>query len=292
MNKRRFTVLFIVSTTLLGSLLVNEIRSGGFLMPGTYSNLSYDPALEPASPSVEDKQEIENALSQKFYYLGTGRQAYAFVSEDGKYVLKFFRRLPLPFNSRFSQIFTEKFKEQINQYRYKKISGELKSCKIAYDTLKEESALTWIHLNKTPVSPSQVTLVDLLGIEHKTHLDNKEFILQKKAQLFYPYLDKKIKEGDIEGAKQAIHSMVQLIVERCKLGIRDEDPALHRNMGFIEGKAVFIDIARLKMDKKNKDPAYLDKKIPKILKGFKGWLSQNHPEFLSTLDEELNSLER
>ena len=283
MNKRRFITLVILSTTLLGSMLINEIRSGGFFMPGTYSNLSFDPALEPSAPSIGDQNDIKNALSQKFYFLGTGRQSYAYVSEDGKYVLKFFRRIPLSFSSHFSKIFPEKFKEQINQYRYKKISGELKSCKIAYDVLKEESALTWIHLNKTPVTPSQVTLVDLLGIEHQTHLNDKEFILQKKAQLFYQYLDQKIKEGDIDSAKQAVHSMIQLVVDRFKLGIRDEDPALHRNMGIIDGKAVFIDIGRLKWEKRSMDQAHIDKKVSKLVRNLKIWLSKNHPE----LEEEL-----
>jgi len=289
MNKSRFISMLLLSTALLLGVVVNEIRSGGFLLPRTYSTLSFDPSLETPAPTPLEQQEIEKALSQKFYYLGTGRQAFAFVSEDGQYVIKFFRRIPIPFSSPLSKVFTEKFKESFNQYRFKKITGDLKSCKIAYDKLKEESALTWIHLNKTPVSPTQVTLVDLLGIEHQTILSNKEFILQKKAQLFYPYLNQKIKEGDLEAAKEAIRSVIQITVSRCKQGIRDEDPALHRNMGFVDGKAVFIDVARFKWDAKTKEDGYINKKIPKILKKFKTWIADNHPELLPFLEEEIAS---
>src|SRR5689334_14456085 len=55
------------------------------------SDFSYNPALETDPLSTEEQQQLDRILSQPFRYLSAGSQSYAFVSEDGKYVIKFFR---------------------------------------------------------------------------------------------------------------------------------------------------------------------------------------------------------
>jgi hypothetical protein len=282
-------VKFLLLPLLLASIFFfNEIRSGGFLFPITYSTLPFDPTLETASADVQEN--LEKVLSQKFHFLGAGRQSYAFASGDGLYVIKFFKRVPIHFPFPLSACLSEQFMQQFNAYRTEKITAERKSYKIAYDLLKEESALLLIHLNKTPFSPGHITLVDTLGLTHKTSLENKEFVLQKKAQLFYPYIDQKMKEGDLPAAQEAIHSMVQLLLKRYTQGLLDDDPAFHRNLGIVEGKAVFIDIGRLKKKKKTMSVNYTRRKIHKTVRKFNIWLTKNHPELLPFLDQELSSL--
>src|SRR5262245_25693765 len=38
-----------------------------------------------------EQQQIDEILNQKFIFLGMGHQAYAFLSNDGQYVLKLFK---------------------------------------------------------------------------------------------------------------------------------------------------------------------------------------------------------
>src|SRR3989344_1671941 len=47
-------------------------------------------------PSYGNVHEAQTILKQKFYYLASGGQMDVFVSEDEKYVLKFFSNTPLP----------------------------------------------------------------------------------------------------------------------------------------------------------------------------------------------------
>ena len=59
----------------------------GFSVALIHSGLTFNPAWEtaPASP------ELDPIFSQKFHYLGCGGQSFAFVSDDGQYVIKFFK---------------------------------------------------------------------------------------------------------------------------------------------------------------------------------------------------------
>src|SRR3989304_3794415 len=43
------------------------------------------------APSEEERIELKKTLSQPFTFLSKGNECYAFVSEDGQYVLKFFK---------------------------------------------------------------------------------------------------------------------------------------------------------------------------------------------------------
>ena len=88
-----------------------------------------------ASPQIG---KVEGVFDQKFAYLGAGGQCYAFVSDDKQYVLKFFKQ--------------HKFRKK-NTPASEGIARREKaftSYKIAYDKLREETGLLFLH-------PSRVT---------------------------------------------------------------------------------------------------------------------------------------
>ena len=57
-------------------------------------NISYPEKMRPISTpyfATIDQQLLEPIFAQRFFYLGKGAQSYAFSSEDGVFVLKFFK---------------------------------------------------------------------------------------------------------------------------------------------------------------------------------------------------------
>jgi len=66
-------------------------KTDGFSVARIHSTLPWNPAWETAPLPGEEQHELEQALSQKFHYLGCGGQCFAFSSEDERYVIKFFK---------------------------------------------------------------------------------------------------------------------------------------------------------------------------------------------------------
>src|SRR5437868_3279127 len=62
-------------------------QTDGFSIYNISSNLSFREEWEIPQETTEAKI----ILAQPFYYLGKGAQSYVFESEDGNFVLKFFR---------------------------------------------------------------------------------------------------------------------------------------------------------------------------------------------------------
>jgi hypothetical protein len=155
MNSRQR--LFIISLGLSLSILVGTI----YLLNRNPPTFSLDKICSTFEPSRKwsigelpeaDSNQVCRILCQDFNYLGSGEECIAFLSSDGKYVLKFFRTrnltpktwlkfIPLP---------------GLEQYKFKKIDKRMirhrelfTSYKLAYEDLKEETGLIYIHLNKT-----------------------------------------------------------------------------------------------------------------------------------------------
>src|SRR5271156_5010255 len=84
-----FLTLFVLSLYGLGRLYFR--LTGGFTIANISSDFSFQPQWE-VRPLLEGEQaEFDKATSQPFYYLGKGCQSYVFASQDGKYVIKFFK---------------------------------------------------------------------------------------------------------------------------------------------------------------------------------------------------------
>jgi hypothetical protein len=285
-------ILLVVAIRLISSFCLQQ--TDGFAVARLQSAFPSDASWNISSSNPFDKAEFEQAIQQKYSYLGFGGQCFAFESEDQQYVIKFFKQrfiepqkwlmlLPLP-NALQSR--RNRFYERI----LSKHCRDFNSYKIAYDTLKEETGLIYIHLNKTNNLHKQLTLSDKLHINHQIDLDQTEFIIQKKAQLVYPYIDQMMSQGNSQCIQQALHSILSIIVSRCQKGIFDEDPRIHCNVGLIGTQAIFIDVGRFKADPQRTKPEIYKQDISLITARFKGWLADKHPSLVPLLEEEIKQL--
>lgn len=267
----------------------NEIyqKSTRFGLLAKFSSPTFTPSAEWDLPplSGEEQAQVDAILSQRFTYLARGSQAFAFVSEDGQYVLKLFKQhkwhprhilgyIPLSFNPYYKDYLVRQGKQQ----------AVLSSCKAALLHVKEDTGVLFAHLNPTPLSTAPMTLIDKRGKPWVLDLGKSCFLLQKKAELFYPHVQKLMEKGDVEGAKYAITSTINLLDRFFSKGVFDNNAILRKNFGFIGGEAIQFDIGKFKFDPSRK----LDKReMFYATNNFHRWVSKNYPELVAHFDEQL-----
>ena len=257
--------------------------------------------IEKIQGSIPDTEEwkidslFQNAdlscLDQPFYFLEKGGQAYAFMSKDKKYVIKFlkFRKI----NPSFSLKLLSAFPCFQNQYLKKllrlrkRIEKECKSYEIACEDLSKESGLIFARLQKNYPLNRYVTVVDKIGMTRQVFLDQVVCIVQKKASLIYPGLTQIIQTEGEKGAQVAIDNLIEFFIQRGKKGILDLDPKINKNLGLVGSQAMQIDLGRLCRDSNQKNPKILHQEIKKIITPLQEWLNLHHPSLAAYLNRRL-----
>lgn len=222
-------------------------KKSGFNLNQITSSLGYHKewAIDTLSESVSSLDEI---LSQPFYYMKSGTQSYAFVSQDGKYVLKFFRMnhlTPKKWLKFFPIPGLERYKYNKIQRREERAEQVFSGIKKVYEGFREESALLFVHLNQTHHLKKRVILFDRKGKPLFIPLDKVPFILQERAELLYSHLTSLMQQGDKEGAIRALRSLLSMVWRRGERGFIDKDDGMNHNYGFIGERVIQIDIGRL-----------------------------------------------
>lgn len=270
-------------------------QTDNFSVARIHSTLPYNARWETAPLSEENQQELEAALSQEYRYLACGGQCFAFGSEDGKYVIKFFKhRIRKPYSYLLNLSLPQALDKLVQRKKDKalfKLNRDFLSYKLAYEDLQEETGLLYIHLNKGESLQRSLSIVDKIGIKHKISLDEIEFVVQKQGRLAPSHIHALMEKREFEKARYALRAMLETIVSRCKKGFFDEDPQIHRNFGFVGDKPIFIDVGRFVPDSRRKDPAVYSADLLKITHRFRKWLAEAHPELVTILDEEIRIFE-
>ena len=235
----------------------------------------------------------EKIFSQPYHFLGRGLQSFVFESEDGNYVIKIF-------NNRYQNLirnygFLSHFplinswaRERLDYFQSKLIRT-FTSYEIAHRLLFEESAIVFTHLNRSSNLPPLITISDPLHINHTLDPNALGFIVQKRVEMVYPTLAKYIEKGEIDLAKKALVSLVDLFICKYQKGISDNDPLIRTNYGFLEQKAIQIDLGPFSEDPKILDPVLCQAAIQKSMPPLRLWLKERAPELCPFLDETIAS---
>lgn len=266
----------------------------GFTIDNITSEFAYrEHWIEPKSSS-EERDLFLSVMNQKFHYLGRGAQAYAFLSDDGKYVLKIVKQKHLKLKKWEDLVLRLPFLSSIREgklaRRKAKVENVLNSSKISFEDLKNETILIYMHLKKTDDLNTLVTITDKLGIPHTINLDDMEFVVQKKADLALPYLENLLAKGDTEAFHKALRDIIDLRVKISQQGIRDKDTGFLNNMGFFEEKPVIIDIGQFAKDATitQRDQYKMD--LVRKTQVLRGWLSEHDHETASLFEQQLETL--
>ena len=282
-------LLVLLPLILMGIGLHSCYRSE-FALEKISSKLHYNEEWETKTLSfVEREWLLKEVLSQKFYFLGSGGHSYVFVSEDDKYVLKFFKMykiLPKNWLRDFPFSLLETYRFNHVEKREHLFASIFRSFKMAFQELRQETGLLYLHLNKTRDLKTKLTLVDQVGKKLCVDLDTKEFVVQKKAMKLSDYFLACKKNGDEEKLRRAVNECLALIARLCKKGYEDGHGNLRNNIGFVDEKAIFFDCGLFFADESLKSPHCVQMQILSTVEILSHWAEQSYPDLIYILQEE------
>lgn len=287
-----YICLFTLCFALVGRFC--RLKTDGFAIYKISSNLSPNDEYFIPALSCEQKQSLSKILTQPYTYLGKGAQCFVFASEDGHYVIKFFKqhnlRVPafyryLPLAGALKNIRDEKVRQKEEELR-----RDFVSYRIAYEHLKEETGLIFLHLNKTEDLGIDLCLYDKIGCIHHLPLDDMEFLVQKRAELFYDALFALIEKGDKAAAKERLTELVAILASRSMRGLYDKDPDINTNFGICDGKTVQIDVGRFRIDETRKDASIAQRDILRATDNLSQLLKEKDEELAKHLTETISHI--
>jgi hypothetical protein len=287
----RFVVLSFVIMSLYGLGRLYYHLTGGFIEANITSDFPFQPQWEVRSLMASEQEELDRVLNQPYYYLGKGCQSYVFISQDGQYVIKFFKyqryRLQ-PWLAYFPPLpAIVKYRQEKLEKKWNKLDGFVQSWKVAFENLKEETGLLFVHLNKTTHLQRQVIIYDKIGLKHVIELDQMEFCIQRCARMLCDALLEYKAKGDLVKAQQLIHQLLSMILSEYSRGLADNDHALMQNTGVAQGKPVHIDVGQFVFNDAVKQPHVFHQELFTKMYKFKLWLHDNYPELGEYLEGEL-----
>lgn len=276
-----------------------------FYPEGIQNDFAYNPDWDVPPLSLSEKEALKASLSKPLTYLNKGAQIFAFQTEDGKYVLKFFK-----FKHSKPSYFVEvlppigplkKYKEEKRIKKLDKIALLFKGHIDAYKHDKEDTGLVYLHLNKTQHDWNMdVTISDKLGRKFSVSLDDHVFVIQKKGIVLRDALRQSLKAGKVEQTTQELKQIVDLYMREYKKGIYDCDHGLTHNTGFtFEGNAFRFDVGKSCYGEEFKSASFIRKDMDKVLAMMSEWLRDNfktvEPKIMSEVrryaDDQIDSLE-
>lgn len=269
--KKAFYFLLSLCLT-LGLLKVYDKAVDGF-----YPSRIKPIGNTPFSFTSDLSEESKKAMQQPYYYLASGSQSFVFVSEDGKYVLKFFKnyRWKKPWYFSFLPL-KNSYKEKVLKKREEGFLSTCQSSLYSYEEMKEETGLLFLQIEASNLD--YISLKDRLHISHKVALEGLSFALQYKAIGIKETLLKYRKDHDTEKAETLIDNLFTFVLKRKEKGLTDKDPNFLNNFGIYKGNILNVDIGGFIKDP-NKDMQYFfTKELLKSKKVILPWIAKHYPE--------------
>ena len=280
-----------IDKTMVKLLFSVEEEKGCFNL----DNITYS-ITSPLEPSREgQKEELQKIFSKAFHFIKAGKQSYAFMSDDGETVLKFLKKsylfpsprsfLNFPPFSLCKAFLLSHFNAA--KIRFQEASG---AYQMGYDKLRDETGLLYLHFHPTENLQQKVCLVDIYGREFFADLDSSYFVLQKRADLMYVKIGQLMQDGKEAEAKECLKSVMRMIAHRLQQGIVDSDHGIRKNYGFVEGRAVQIDIGDVSKDERVKSGLAFQRELDHMAKKLNLWAAREHPSLCPAIEAELRCI--
>jgi len=199
----------------------------------------HHPEWDISPPTPDEKQRLTEIFSQRFHYLGSGVQAYAFESEDRKYIVKFFRM------NRLIPRAIHTFRPKKKAERHRKLHLVFNAYKLVYEKFREDTGLLFIHLNKSNDLKTMIYVEDNKKKEHAIQLDDVLFVVQEKAELLHDRLYRLKAEKKSQELQMALEAFLSLVRRRINAGITDLDMLIEKNYGFVGDRPIQLDVGRV-----------------------------------------------
>lgn len=185
--------------------------------------------------------EVFSILDQPFTFLSSGNQSYAFLSEDGQFVLKLM-----------------KFHTTVDPRKKLRL---LNGFKVASAHAPEHQGIIYLHTPPNSFFSQPLTLFDRANRKHSIDPNQYYFVLQKKAVPTGEYLKSL---PDYQSRQAAVNLLIEMIKNDLELGVYDEDHNIMHNTGFSHGAPMRIDVGKLRYEPQAQDPQFIAHEIQKL----------------------------
>lgn len=233
--------------------------------------------------SLEEHRNLEEILNQKFSYIGKGAQCYAFGSEDGQYVLKFFKFKHLKPNMLVEYLPSippfKEYKQSCIERKKRKLISVFNGYDLAFRENRSTSELIYLHLLPTQDLHLKATVMDKIGLKRMLNLDDVVFLIQKKGETLRTRLRHFLDQQRVEEAKQAMAKILEMYITEYKKGIYDHDHGVLHNTGFIGEQPFHLDVGKLNQDERMKQVEFYKKDLEHVIWKMDVWIKSSYPQY-------------
>ena len=253
---------------------------------------------DAAPLSSEELTKVQQILKQPYSYLGKGAQSYAFLSEDGNYVLKFFKFKHLRQAEWVSWIPSippfSKWVEEDRERKENKLISVFDGYMIAYNEHRKESGIIYLHFNKTQNLFGNVTVTDKLGLTRQIDLDQVMFILQRKVRPMRGVIIQLLNDGKPAEAIAMINKTFDLYMDEYQKGIYDRDHGVMHNTDYLtldngDVVAVHLDVGKMSREPEMKNVDTFAPDLEKVARKIDAWTALNYPKYYPEISQAMEA---
>lgn len=288
--KKFFFILII-------SISVGFIAKSWHSITGGFRTNKLIPPQDYVSPVREFPKkgpDFFSIFNQQFTYLGKGCQVYVFESADKKYVIKFLRhhkyKPPYWLNLIDWTGPGKRYKKRITKYKKNRGINAFSSYWLAYDQLKEETSVEYLHFGKTDYG-IKINVIDKIGQKWCLDLDKLDFVVQKRVSPLDSFLLSLSREKDLKRAQFFIEGFFKVISQRCLKGIKNVDHSGYiRNMGYKKDRVFEMDLGGYRKDPSLKTKEGFAREFMYFSSHLRKWVKKRAPNLKDVVDDTSNKV--
>jgi len=290
--KSKIGILFISSLTVFGIARIYFRMTDDFRIANMTYEIAHNKNWEIPQISSNEMNDLNQILDQKFYYLGKGAQSYVFSSDDGLYVLKFFKfkhlRPSLFLNALPSMPPFENYVTKEVKRKDRKLKSVFNGYRLAYEIHKQGSGLVFIHLNKTSNINKTVTVFDKIGMSHEIDLDQNVFLIQRKGETLRTVMTDLLDRKDLKLAKLRIRQIFDLYISEYQKSAYDHDHGIMHNTGFVADEPIHLDVGKFSSDSKISQREIYKDDLQIIYRKIDLWMKNNYPAYQEEIVKDMH----
>jgi hypothetical protein len=280
---KRWIYPLAIILSLFGVMRLYYHLTDDFRLANVTYQLPFDPPWHVPTLNHEEHEYLAEILKQKFSYIGKGAQCYAFVSEDQQFVLKFFKFKHLKPNGWIELLpsippFAE-YKKNCIERKQRKLIGVFNGYDLAYRENREGSELLYLHLLPTQNLKLQAKVMDKMGWERTIDLDGVVFLIQRKGETLRSRLRHLLDGQQLQEAKQAVASILEMYISEYKRGIYDHDHGVLHNTGFVGNRPFHLDVGKLNKDERMRELEFYKRDFEQIVWKMDVWMKNSYPQY-------------
>jgi hypothetical protein len=279
---KKFIYLLCFALVLFGSARLYYRMTDDFRTGNIEYELPFESQWQLPELKQDEQRQLAAILDQKFSYLGKGAQCYAFVSDDGLYVLKFFKFKHLKPHFLVDLLPSipplKGFKESTAERKQRKLMSVYDGYDLAYRENREDSQLLYLHLIPSENLHKKVTVIDKIGFKKSINLDDVVFLVQRKGETLRTRLQTLLNQDNVREAEKSISSILEMYIAEYRKGIYDRDHGVMHNTGFVGDRPFHLDVGKLSKEEQMRQVDVHSKDLEHVLWKIDVWVKANYPQ--------------